>query len=359
MVNESEMVNKKLLKLFDKFVKKEMADRKRFYLGDLQDFFLKELNDINKYTELGGYKALYKLIKKKEKEGKIRSIKNSSFNGRDPVLKEKWQLIKDHKNHWEEKKLLKLSSRLDLGYYLKRPELQTPRLLSKLENIYDFFINKDKREWASREERSLELFGDEKFLSTKSGKKLLNRLKLKLSDLRAEKFSQMFVYWKTGIKINKVLILENHSTFISCKRARADSIPIFSLYPDTLIYGGGKHIIKSLEFLEEIAEIDEVEIYYAGDIDPAGFMIYDSLKQRYPEYDLKLFIEFYKKMLDKTEKGYKVQAAQNKKDRILQSVLSEFADEFSKNSLISLWQKNLRVPQEVITYEVLKKYNEI
>lgn len=36
--------------------------------------------------------------------------------------------------------------------------------------IAKFLKNKQEREWASREERSLELFGDEKFLNQSQGK---------------------------------------------------------------------------------------------------------------------------------------------------------------------------------------------
>ena len=169
----------------------------------------------------------------------------------------------------------------------------------------------------------------------------------------------MFVYWKKKKKIEKVLILENHSTFISCKRALADNISIFSLSFDTLIYGSGKHIIKSLSFLEEIADITNVEIYYAGDIDPSGFRIYDSLKNKYQDYSLELFNQFYREMLKRGHDGYKIKTKQDKTKNVLDTIMKEFQDKKHKHlrdEICKLWEKDFRIPQEVITYEVLKNY---
>ncbi|MTI59329.1 MAG: cytosolic protein [Firmicutes bacterium] len=264
-------------KLFEQYLNSKLKERKRFELEELEMFLIKKIDGMSAYQSAGGYQALYQLLREKEEKGEIKAIKSSPYNGRQPLLKSRWQLVvKNTVQSWEDQLIFQLSRQLDLRYYLKKPWLQTEELAEKLLRLAEFLSKKNSREWSSREERSLELFADEKFLSTAEGKKLLSSLNLNLAVLKAEKYSQMFVYWNKGTMIKKILILENHSAFIACKRALTADYNIFSYAPDTLIYGEGKHIIESFKFLNELlAPLEkenrqQVEIKYAGDIDPEG-----------------------------------------------------------------------------------------
>lgn len=356
MVNEYEKTDSRLLEIFEEFKKEEMAGKKRFYIDDLKQYIINKTGGVREYAVLGGYQGLYQLIKYKEKEEKIIPIKSSELNARSPVLKTRWQLIDEREQSWEDKTVFRLANKLDISYFLKRPELQTEKLLNRIKEIYQFLANKKEREWASREERSLELFGDEKFLTSSQGKRFLSRLKIDLSDIKAEKFHQMFVYWRRKSEIKEILILENHSAFITCKRALFDGYSIFSRRPDTLIYGAGNHITKSLEFLEEITNTARLDIYYAGDLDPSGLAIYYYLRENYPYYNLNLFVDYYEKMLKLAENGYQIQTDQNKRDVVLNCICREIEKDAVKQ-VEKLWNNNMRIPQEVITYEVIKKDN--
>ncbi|MEC9488860.1 MAG: Wadjet anti-phage system protein JetD domain-containing protein [Halanaerobium sp.] len=354
MVKEHERFNQ-LFKLFEDEI---LKGRKRFTLIDLENFLLATIGGVTKYEDAGGYRALYWLVKAKEEQGELTAINSSPLNGRIPPLKTRWQMVDTFERGWNERLILRLSRQLDLTYFLKRPALQSAELGAKLARLADFFIQKDKREWASREERSLEIFGDEKFLASPEGKRLLARLKLSLKDLKAEKYSRMFVYWNRGTsEIKKVLILENHSAFISCKRALEAGCNIFCFEPDTLIFGEGKHIIDSLKFLDEIAIWEEVQLKYAGDIDPEGLAIYVLLKEKYPDLMFDLHLNYYEKMLTLGEEGYPLKSQQQKKRSIIDAVTKELKGigrvEMA-NKFEQLWKANLRIPQEVITFEVLQ-----
>lgn len=373
--------------LFNKFKKTELQGRKRFNLNDLEIYIKEKLGGAAFYQAAGGYQNLFQLLKKLEAEQKIRAIKSSDFNQRQPQLKERWTLIKEEFSGWSDKDILKLSRLFDLSYYLKRSKKQTPKLKVMLFKIAKFLKNKQEREWASREERSLELFGDEKFLNQSQGKKLLSNLKLNLADLKAEHYKHLFVYWTLNpTEINNILIMENHSAFISAKRALAAGIDIFGKNFDTLIYGQGKNIIRSFSFLEELLELNQAEakimnfkkdsqtkkenfgrkrilkklnIYYAGDLDPEGLAIYISLKNKYPEFKIKLLIKYYQ-LLFKLNKGpYFCQNKQQKNKKVLKEVMIELKQAgFEDLSLDfeNLWSKNSRLPQELITLEVLKNF---
>jgi hypothetical protein len=284
---------------------------------------------------------------------------------------------------WTDKEILKLSRQLDLSYYLKRSDQQTEELKQKLFKLTNFLAGKNEREWVSREERSLELFADEKFLSQAAGKKLLSNLKLSLDDLKAQQYNHLFVYWTLEPnQINNILIMENHSAFIGAKKALAAGLNIFNLDFDTVIYGQGKKIIRSFSFLEELIgvevgkkgrelenskkvlrqrqqKIEELNIYYAGDLDPEGLAIYKSLNNNYPDFEIKLLGEYYRLLLEKSERFYPFQKQQNKNQQVLVEVLTELeAEGYAElgSELKRAWENDLRLPQELVTVEVYKKY---
>lgn len=342
--------------IFQQFKEDRLKGRKSFALEDFEEFIIESLGGISFYHSVGGYQVLFEFIKGEEAKGRLCEIKSSPYNGRRPALRDRWRIISPIITGWDDQLIFRLSRYLDLNYYLKRPALQTGEMAERLFRVAEFMAEKDQREWASREERSLELFADEKYLASSAGKKLLNNIKLTLADLKAEKYSQMFVYWKRGTVIRRVLILENHSAFISCKRALEAGYKIFSSEFDTLIYGEGKHIIDSLQFLTELDTSEEIEIRYAGDMDPEGWLIYSSLKKRYPDYRLELYIEYYRKMLENAETAYPVSNQQQKNEDVLFKILEELQEKGENNmarKIERLWNDNLRLPQELITYEVI------
>jgi hypothetical protein len=364
----------KWIRLFEKFKKVELAGRLRFQLADLEKFIKARLGGASAYQAAGGYQNLYQLLKKLETEEEIRAIKSADFNQRQPRLKVRWTLLKAEPNGWIDKEILKLSRQLDLSYYLKRPAQQTAEVKQRLFKLAQFFKVKSEREWASREERSLELFADEKFLSRTAGKKLLSNLNLSLADLKAQQYNHLFVYWSVDpAEINNILIMENHSAFIGAKKALAAGIDIFTRDFDTVIYGQGKRIIRSFSFLEELLGLEEAEdnsrerqqlleglnIYYAGDLDPEGLAIYTGLKNKYPDFKIKLLGEYYQLLLEESERFYPCQKRQNKNKKVLKEVLAEFKAEGYvelAEELKQAWENELRLPQEILTLEVYKKY---
>ncbi|SDK84982.1 Wadjet anti-phage system protein JetD domain-containing protein [Halanaerobium congolense] len=363
----------KWIRLFKKYKRNELEDRLRFQLADLENFIKARLGGASAYQAAGGYQNLYQLLKKMEAEEKIRAIKSSDFNQRQPRLKKRWSLVKEEPAGWSDKVILKLSRQLNLSYYLKRPAQQTGELKQQLSRLAEFLNNKSEREWTSREERSLELFADEKYLSRTAGKKLLSNLKLSLADLKAQQYNHLFVYWtKDPTQINNILIMENHSAFIGAKKALAAGIDIFARDFDTVIYGQGKKIIRSFSFLEELLGLKAADdnysqrqqllnglnIYYAGDLDPEGLAIYVGLENKYPDFKIKLLAEYYQLLLEESERFYPCRKRQNKNQNVLAEVLIEF-EAGGYNDLAAelqrAWENDLRLPQELVTLEVYKK----
>lgn len=339
-------------------------NRKRFNLETLEKYLINTYKGQQDYLVSGGYLELYKEISKLKEKGGIREIKSSSYNGLNPPLKTRWEIIvEEEEATWDKSKILRHSDCLDFTYYENNPKYQTSLEWEYIENIYRFLKSRDNRHWVSVEERSIELFYDEKFLinrkETPKGKYgILKRLKLSYEDLKMKKYGEMFIYWNRGTKdIKKIIILENHSTFFTYKRIIEDQGNVFGISPDILVFGEGKKIENSFTFVEEIANKDGLEVLYFGDIDPEGFGIYSRLKDRYSNVDIKLQKQAYIDLIKLSNKEYP-QSGQRKDLKYLEAFVEEmkgYLDESSIKKLRYIWDRDLRIPQELITYEYLLK----
>ena len=338
------------------------AGRLRFSLSDLEAYLSKTYKSESKYQEDGGYIGLVDGFNLLVKNNKIRSIKSSAYNGLNPPLKLKWEILReDNDLKWDKSKLLRMSDLLDFSYYTRNPSFQTDKEMEYIENIYNFLKERERRHWVSVEDRSLELFYDEKFLterkeSLKGKYGILKRLKLSHEDLKMKKYAEMFIYWNRGTNhIKNIIILENHSSFFSYKRIAELGNHIFGVFPDVLIYGEGNKIENSFTFIEEIGDISNVKVFYFGDIDSEGLGIYYRLKNRYEDFDISLQKQAYTNLIDICIRDY-----HRKSDRSNPEYLEFFIEEMGdslpinlKEKLLNIWNENLRIPQELINYEYL------
>ena len=263
-------MDKKINKFIEEIKKNR---RKRFSLDDLETYIINSYKGTTRYLENGGYIEFAKLMNLFKEQNLLKSINASDYNGLNPPLKLRWEIVlEEEESNWDRSKMMQRADFLDFSYYVNNPKDQTKLEWEYVENIYRFLKTRDTREWASIEERSLELFYDEKFLrdrkETLKGKYgILKRLKISYEDLKMKKYGEMFIYWNRGIKdIKRVIILENHSTFFSYKRVAEDGRNIFGFAPDILIYGAGNKIENSFSFIEEIADISNIEVLYFGDV---------------------------------------------------------------------------------------------
>lgn len=368
MVNISLFEGGLMEKIIQKFISEYKGkNRKRFNLDELQNYLIKHYKGDQQYLAKGGYQELYRQISLLKGNNCIKEIKSSGSNGLNPPLKIRWQIIfEDNIPLWNQSRMLQLSDFLDFGYYINNPSYQTDQEWEYIENIYRFLKSRNEREWASIEERSLELFYDEKFLTDRKGigkRKygILKRLKLSYEDLKMKKYGEMFVYWNRGVEnVRNIIILENHSAFFTYKRMAESHGSIFGFIPDVLIFGEGKKIEGSFSFIGEIADISNAEILYFGDIDPEGFGIYCRLKERYPEVNMKLQHKAYMLLISLCRREYS-SVGQYKNRDYFNCFLEEMKEHLTLDRIEKLnyfWERDLRIPQELINYENLLKVKE-
>lgn len=204
-------------------------------------------------------------------------------------------------------------------------------------------------------ERSFQIWGREKFLQKEEGKSILKNLGLNLDYLNYYDTSEPLAYYSKSKKVpQNILILENKDTYYTMRRYLINSNNnILRKEIDTVIYGSGKGIIKAFRdydiSVEDYLANKVNKIYYFGDLDYEGIIIYEKFYDTYKDkYNINLFIDGYKKMIDKINN---INCLPKMKDGQNKNINKYFLDEFSLEyglKIEEILKNNLYIPQEII-----------
>ncbi|MCM3667917.1 DUF2220 family protein [Mesobacillus maritimus] len=333
--------------------------KKKMNINDLELQLRRLMDD---YFDMDGYSLFYQAIEKLVEEEILTPIRNNQYNGRNPALPLfYWVNIKVQNTKWDRLEMMKLSDVFDFTYYENHPEWQTEDEWNRIQNLYTFLQSSEEREIVSLEERCLELFGHEKFLLDSDqfpeGKGFLTRIGVTDEQLKIVKLGEPFVFWlKQGKEIKdvqRVLIIENLSFFHTAIQLLETNQLDYE--PELLIYGEGTKIERSFSFFFRMFPEKNYLIYYAGDLDAAGYGIVMRLIEKYPETTIQPALKIYRKMLECQDQknDQKTGQLQNLKYRDL---FFQWFTEEEQEQLIQLWQENKRIPQEVLTIETWRRW---
>ncbi|WP_160723181.1 Wadjet anti-phage system protein JetD domain-containing protein [Bacillus sp. USDA818B3_A] len=333
--------------------------KKKININDLEIQLRKRLDD---YFEMDGYTLFYRTIEALQAEGQLTPIQNHQYNGRTPALAlYYWVNMKVQAVKWDRLAMMKLGDLFDFSYYERHPEWQTEEEWSRIQNLYTFLKSSQERETVSVEERSLELFGHEKFLldgdSFPEGKGFLARIGVSEEQLKMVNYGEPFVFWiKQGKElkdIQRVLIVENLSFFhTSIKLLEANEL---DYEPELIIYGEGTKIERSFSFFFRMFPAKPYLFYYAGDLDAAGYAILIRLIEKYPDCCIQPALKIYRKMLECLEQRNDQKAGQTQNTQYRDPFFQWFTDD-EQAILHQLWQENKRIAQEVLTIESWRRW---
>ncbi|GAA2712483.1 DUF2220 family protein [Aeromicrobium ponti] len=333
--------------------------KKKLNINDLEFQLRKLLHD---YYEMDGYLLFHQAIESLQNEGQLTPIHNSQYNGRTPSLPlYYWVNLKVQANKWDRLQMMKLSDLFDFSFYERHPEWQTKEEWDRIQNLYAFLQSNQEREIVSLEERSLELFGHEKFLldgiSFPDGKGFLTRIGVSEEQLKVVKYGEPFVFWmKQGKEINdiqRVMIVENLSFFhTTIQLLEADQL---DYEPELIIYGEGTKIERSFSFFFKIFPPKSYLFYYAGDLDAAGYGIMNRLIEKYPNCCIQPALKIYRKMLECVDQRNEQKSGQIQNLKYRDAFFEWFTEE-EQGLLMQLWQENKRIPQEVLTIETWRRW---
>lgn len=293
-------------------------------------------------------KQIDKIMKELIQENKIEPLKTAKKNSIGTFLK--YRIIKIKKDYKEsQQEIMKLHKKVDIQYFLKHPD-EYEKWRKEIEAINNFLEVNYQGEPITVNERSYQIFKDEKKL--KQNENLLKKLGMKWKDLNCYETYEPFFYFentKYQQKIKKILIIENRDTFWSFQKSAQKDNRFY-----LIIYGEGKKILNSFDYIENFNLPKKSEILYFGDIDYEGINIYLALAKKYENYHILPYIEAYHKMLTLEDKPRKVKNNQNKKEDNITMFLKYFQEE-DKNKLEYLFRNKLYIPQEIINYEEVEK----
>ena len=332
--------------------------KKKLNINDLEYQLQQQIED---YYDMDGYTIFHETIQAMAEEDILSPILNKQTNGRLPALPlYYWVNVKKQDANWDRLEMLKRNDLLDFSYYDQHPQWQTDDEWKRILNIYDFLKTKVEREVVSLEERCLELFGHEKFLTDEQlfpeGKEFLERVGVNQEQLKAERYEEPFVYWlKKGCtqdSIKRILIVENLSFFhTSIKLLEEDSL---DYEPELIIYGEGKKIESSFSLFFRMFPEKPYLFYYAGNLDAEGYSNFNRLKERYGDYSIQPALKIYRKMLD-CEHLANEERKQVRNEFDKKAFFSWFTED-EQALLESLWTKQKRIPQEVLTVESWRRW---
>lgn len=319
-----------------------------------------KLNEIMQTNPAMDYTQIHHYICTQVESGRLTPVKASGLNGKKPALYNAYWLFQEEQDYSEIQEELRyqINPLLNTEYYQKNPEKYKEdkrqiRLLSQ-------YLTKDKdlrTSPATINERSFEIFHREKFLDREKGRSLLSRLKFPEEKLNFYETSEPMSYYShSKITPQNFLIIENKDTFYSMRKHLIhQQDTLLGLKVGTLIYGGGKSIYKSfadfVNYVEPYFKHSENKIYYFGDLDYEGILIFEHLQKEYAnQVEICLFTKAYEKMLEKAEHiGYEelpeTKEGQNKNagDSFFQS-FSQVAQKKMRNIL----ENGKYIPQEIL-----------
>lgn len=310
--------------------------------------------------------AKYKYLKNLTKKGQLEPIKSSGHIGGEYDFYEKYRIVEHITDEWQQN-FDDLNSRamkvgLSLEKYLlpsNRRELQTEKNSknwfidnywhqdfekdkSNLVKIINFMTNKKEllKRPVSVNERSFQIFGQEKVFEKQNGQTLLKRLGINYDSLNTYntfEFPNIKEVNPTGINV----MIENEDPMFDLVYAKHPKV-------HEVIYSGGQSLIASLKNPLVHDFDNEDNLYYWGDLDGIGISMFLNVQKLLP--GINPWVEMYEKMLDKADNltlpKPKNGNSFNKKE------LEEFKAYFPstyQDKLDNLNEQQTYIPQEIVT----------
>ena len=329
------------MKLKDKFNKKKIT-----------------IEEIEKLYKVSTYNDLYILVLKLIENNEIEPIKSSGGNGKKPALFTGYRIVEEEEDNsfYFEELDYRISSKFDISYYKKN--------INKYKEHREYILAlntfiKENEELLkvplSMNERSFQIWGREKFLQKEEGKLIIKNLGLSLDYLNYYDTSEPLAYYSKSKKTpQNILILENKDTYYTMRKYLINyNNTILGKEIDTVIYGAGKGVIKAFKdydvSVEDYLANKENKIYYFGDLDYEGIIIYENFYSKYKDkYAINIFIEGYKKMIDKSRNINSLPKTKEGQNRnINEYFLQQFSLEY-KEKIEEILKNDLYIPQEII-----------
>lgn len=321
------------------------------------------LEAIEKQYKPESYQTLYNKVLSLIEENKLKPVKASGKNGKKPALYREYWLIEEQKDNsvYIEELSYNYVPAISTDYYLHHiRQYREDREWLLLLNQY-LKTHRDKLEIPkSMNERSFDIWHREKFLKEEQGRKILKRCGIALEQLNLYETTEPLAYYVHTREVpQNMLILENKDTFFSMRRLLlSGQDEILGIKVGTLIYGAGKGILRSFQDFSLCTEpyMREKEniMYYFGDMDYEGILIYENLVNMFAEAcNIQPFCPGYFKMLEKAD-AIGMNGLPAMKEGQNQNIGTLFWSGFPEKQvehMEAVLQQGRYIPQEILSVE--------
>lgn len=303
-----------------------------------------------------GYAENAERIESLVRQGRLEPVKSSGLNGKRPALYQRYVCCrpKRDKAAWIQRVDQLIEPPLSAAFYkshLVQFEKDEP-VIKALQAWLNDHPDESELECISLNERSFEIFGQEKLLGS-TGLRVLGNLKVDPERLCFYTTDIPLSVWSLSRKKGNILIVENLDPFVSIRSLLMEGQKTILGFPvNTIGYGAGHGIERSfrdlLVFGDPVLRESLETVYYWGDLDYEGIRIFESLHEKYPDVSIVPWMAGYQTML---EEGKKVALPQSN-DRQHACTGSLFFSYFDKSfckEVGTLLEEGLYIPQEILS----------
>lgn len=225
--------------------------------------------------------------------------------------------------------------------------------------IRRYLETKDIQPKMSINERSLQLFGDEKYLASGECQSYLSRHHLSMDIFNVYKSLEPFLYFDTGIPSADVLIVENKDTWYTMRKIMTDIGTICGIKPAAIIYGEGRKIQSSFSYIAapEFEKFNGIKsFYYFGDLDASGIDILYKLQRTYKD-NIVPFEPGYQYLYDHRACGRTKDMQRHIPISMSEVRVLDFLGADAITDIYTFCNHDYLVPQELLNYEVLSNWD--
>lgn len=331
-------------------------------MKDLRKLNLKKisLNEIKGYFGISEYDKLYELVCSLIEKNIIKPVKSRGRNGMKPALFNEYHIIKEEIDYsaYKEEIHFKLNPSINTSYYLRNIDkyIKDRKYILMLSDFLD--NNRELLNFEiSRNERSFQIWNEEKYIAEGGGERLLRNFGLNMSFLNIYETSEPLAYYSLNKNVpQNILIVENKDTFYSIRKYIMESKEnlIFGKNISTVIYGSGKKIYKSFNDFRMCGEPyffnKDNKFLYFGDLDYEGIGIYEGMYELFSDnIEIELFKEAYIFMTEKyIKKGMILPDSKEGQNKNIKGIFLNNFNEKYKNIISDILVSGKYIPQEII-----------
>lgn len=293
----------------------------------------------------------------------LKPIISSRTNGniRYPIYMKYRIILPEEQGYDYSDEIRKLHPMLQSNGWLISHQIEYKKYYSLLNQINTYlFSSKSNDEPISRKERSFSIFGEEKILDDVGVKSLLSRLdidgqKLAFYDTPEYCLNDFIPERKA---VMTLLLCENKDIWFNVRRLMFEDNKrsFFGTAIDGVVLGSGNRVCekKCLSIYTDFLKAQKVSYLYWGDIDREGLDIYLRLRRDNPELLIELFMPGYEMMLSLSRATDLPNSTDRREHKNTYEDIYSLFDFEMANLLREYINQNKRLPQEIISYAILK-----